>query len=180
MIITLSGPPGSGKSTVAKILAQKLAYERFYAGGLRREAAKKRGLTLHEYNILGESDPSTDKDVDDMLISLGKEKDNLVIEGRTAFHFIPHSFKVYVDVSPEEGARRILGDTSERNEGEQRTLKDMLRANKERMASDTKRYKKYYGISCYDTKNYDLVIDSTHITPEAVVEKILKATKVFK
>ncbi|MCX6797924.1 MAG: AAA family ATPase [Candidatus Falkowbacteria bacterium] len=60
MIISISGNHGSGKSTIAESLADKLNWPRYYMGGLRRAAAKKRGLTLAEYNKLGEVDPKTD------------------------------------------------------------------------------------------------------------------------
>ena len=101
MIISLSGAPGSGKSTVAQMLADKLSWPRYYMGGLRREAAKKRGLSLAEYNKLGETDIKTDKEVDEYQRELGEKEDNFVIEGRTSWYFIPHSLKIYLDVSPE-------------------------------------------------------------------------------
>ena len=65
MIISISGNHGSGKSTVAKKLAEHLSWPRYYMGGLRREAAARRGMSLGEYNKLGESDPRTDLEVDE-------------------------------------------------------------------------------------------------------------------
>jgi cytidylate kinase len=120
MIISISGAEGSGKSTIAKMLAEKLGWPRYYIGGIRREKAKERGLTLEEYNKLGETDPSTDLEVDEYQKKLGETQDNFIIEGRTSWHFIPHSFKIFLDVSFEEGARRIWGNLqkdSSRNEG---------------------------------------------------------------
>ena len=76
MIISISGTPGAGKSTVAPMLADKLGYKRYYMGGLRREAARKRGLTIEEYNKLGETDPSTDLEVDRYQEELGKKENN--------------------------------------------------------------------------------------------------------
>jgi cytidylate kinase len=158
MIITISGP---------------LGWDRHYAGGMKRAAAKKRGMTIDEYNKLGESDPSTDKEVDDELVRIGKEEDNVVVEGRTAFHFIPHSLKVYIDVSLEEAARRISSDKSDRNEKAATTHEQMVQNVKERMASDAKRYQQYYGIDYQDKANYDFVIDSTHISAQEVAQKIM-------
>lgn len=179
MIISLSGTPGSGKSTVAKILAKKLGYTRYYMGGLRRAAAKKRGMTLEEYNKLGETDPSTDMQVDTYQEELGRTEDDFVIEGRTSFHFIPHSFKVFLDVDLKEAARRILNDKQEddRNEQVDMSVEEKVQNLKDRMASDERRYQKYFGFRCYDKDKYDLVIDTTHSTPEEVVERILSAIK---
>ena len=177
MIITISGTPGSGKSTVGKILAERLGFKRYYMGGMRREAAKKAGMTLAEFNKLGEKDFSTDKFVDDLLVKIGKEEDNLVVEGRTAFYFIPKSIKVFLSVDLKEGARRIFEEkkkSNERNEDATKSVNEELKQVKERMESDRRRYGKYYGFDSYDEKNYDLVIDTTRISPQQAVEKILK------
>ena len=176
MIISISGKPGSGKSTVAQKVADKLGYKRYYIGGLRREAARKRGMTIEEYNKLGETDPSTDKEVDEYQERLGLEKDDFVIEGRTSFLFIPHSLKVYLDVDLKEAARRIHDDEKKgggRNERTFRTVEETEQNLKDRIASDRRRYKKYYGTDCYDTANYDVVVDTTHLTPDEAVEKVL-------
>ncbi|HBA37042.1 TPA: hypothetical protein DCZ15_04225 [Candidatus Falkowbacteria bacterium] len=176
MIISFSGAPGSGKSTIAQMLADKLAWPRYYIGGLRREAAKKRGLTLAEYNRLGESDPATDREADDYAQQLGRETDNFVIEGRTCWHFIPQSFKIYLDVDQEVGAKRIFGSLqrkNNRNEADNLTSwQDVLANNKERIASDDRRYRKYYKIDVYNRKNYDCYLDTTDLTPEQVFQSV--------
>ncbi|MFH0804989.1 MAG: AAA family ATPase, partial [Patescibacteria group bacterium] len=123
MIITISGKPGSGKSTVAERLAAALGYRRYYVGAMRREAARKRGMTLAEFNTLGETDHRTDTEFDEQVRQLGQREDNFIIEGRVAFKFIPQSLKVFVDVDEAEGARRIWGSlqgasAAERNEGQ--------------------------------------------------------------
>ena len=180
MIITISGLPGSGKSTVAKILSEKLGFKRYYAGGMRREAAKKAGMTIEEFNKLGEKDFSTDKFVDDFLVKIGKEEDNIVVEGRTAFHFIPNSIKIFLDVDLKEGARRIFEEKkqkNDRNEKQTASVEEELENLKERMESDEKRYIKYYGFTCYNKKNYDLVIDTTKITAQQAAERVLEFLK---
>jgi len=178
MIISLSGAPGSGKSTIAQILADKLGWPRYYIGGLRREAAKKRGLTLAEYNKLGENDITTDKEVDEYQRELGEKEDNFVIEGRTSWYFIPHSLKIYLDVEQEEGAKRIFGSLqrkNDRNEAENlSSWQDVLASTSERLASDIRRYRQYYDIDVYDKKNYDFCLDTTHLTPDQVFAKVFK------
>lgn len=115
MIISFSGVPGAGKSTIAKMLAQKLGWPRYYMGGLRRQKAKERGMTLEEYNKLGETDPSTDLEVDRYQEKLGKEKDDFIIEGRTSWYFIPHSLKIYLDVDLNKGSERIYWQLKDKN-----------------------------------------------------------------
>jgi len=107
MIISLSGAHGSGKSTIAQKLAEELNWPRYNIGGLRRAAAQKRGLTLAEYNKLGETDPQTDREVDEYQKELSRTQDNFIIEGRASWYFIPRSLKIYLDVTPDVGAERI-------------------------------------------------------------------------
>jgi len=178
MIISLGGEMGSGKSTIAQMLADKLGWPRYYMGGLRRAAAQKRGMTLAEYNKLGERDINTDKEVDEYQRELGKKEDNFVIEGRTSWFLIPQSLKIYLEVAPEEGAKRIFGSLqyeNTRNEDKYlATWQDVLASNEERMASDKRRYQKYYNIDVYDKNNYDFCLDTTNLTPNQVFSKVVK------
>ncbi len=172
MIISLSGKPGSGKSTVAKKLARDLGFERYYIGGLRRKAAKKMGLTLAEFNKKGESDADTDKEFDAIVEELGKTKDNFIIESRTAFLLIPHSIKIFLDITEAEGAKRIwqslqTPDGRSRNEAKNlKTYEDVLRSVYERLRSDKKRYLKHYQVNVFDKQHYDLFLDTTKLNPD--------------
>ncbi len=176
MIISIGGYMGSGKSTIAKMLAAELGWPRYYIGGIRRQKALERGLTLAEYNKLGETDPSTDLEVDEYQKTLGLKEDNFVIEGRTSWYFIPHSLKIYLDVNKRAGAQRIYNDllkSKERNEASKTdTFEQVLENVLERETSDRLRYKKYYGFDVYDHKNYDFVLDTTGISKEEVFDRV--------
>lgn len=176
MIISISGDLGSGKSTLAKNLAEKLNWPRYYMGGLRRKKAQERGMTLAEYNKLGEIDISTDIEVDEYQKKLGETDDNFIIEGRTSWYFIPHSLKLYISVDEQEGANRIfehLKTDVKRNEDiGLDTIQDVLISNQKRRQSDTKRYKKYFNIDVYDHKNYDHIVDTTNLTIEEAFNKV--------
>ena len=91
MIITISGIAGSGKSTVAKLLAKKLNYKHYSIGDFMREIAKQRKTTLLELSKEAEKDSSIDKELDQKQIELGKTQDNFVIDSRLGFHFIKNS-----------------------------------------------------------------------------------------
>jgi cytidylate kinase len=182
MIISISGTAGSGKSTVAKRLAKALGWPYYGMGKLRREAALKKGLTLEEYNKLGEEDPTTDKDADLYQEELGKTQDNFIVEGRTSYYFIPQSFKVFITVDERTGAERVwseLQKENERNEGKNLiTIEDVLRSHEQRKESDMLRYKKYYGIeNAYNPANFDLVIDTTNLSPDQTFARVSGALK---
>ena len=175
MIITISGTPGSGKSTVAKILAKNLGYEYVSIGRILRDKALERGVELIEMQHLAEQDPSLDKETDDYQKELAQSGKNLVVEGRTGFHFIPESFKVLIDADIKERAKRILQDARavEKVHNPEEAIKEI----QERQVSNETRYKKYYGFDYRDKKHYNLVIDSTSIDQEAVGGKILEVLK---
>ncbi|MFC1741539.1 (d)CMP kinase [Nanoarchaeota archaeon] len=183
MIITISGNPGSGKTTIAKAVAKELNLKHFYMGGILRQLAAKRNMTLNEFLKLGETDPSVDKEVDDYLVELGKTKDNFIAEGRTAWHFIPDSIKLFIDVDTKIGAERILKDMHEKGRAEQRneqdggTVEQQADLIRKRVGSDKKRYEQYYNIDIFNKDNYDLWLDTTDLTEEQEIQKVLDFLK---
>jgi len=181
MIISIGGAAGSGKSTVALKLAKKLNWPCYYIGKMRREIAKGKGLTLAEYNKLGEKDPRTDLDIDNYQKKLGQTKDNFIVESRTSWHFIPRSLKIYLDVEEKIGAKRIFKELKgKHNRNEDKNLKtvaDVLKSQQARKKSDKKRYAKYYRIDVYDKKNYDFVLDTTNLNKNQVFTRVYNFIK---
>lgn len=177
MIITINGKPGSGKSSVAMLLSERLNLTYIDIGELRRGAAKERNMTLEEYNKWGETTDETDKDVDSYQEQLGKERDNIVISGRTSFYFIPHSIKILLNVKTRTAAERIYNDKklNQRNETKDITSVDAIEnALRERLRSDAVRYKTYYNLDVYDSSHYDLVLDTSSISIEETYDKIIE------
>ncbi len=78
-----------------------------------RELAMERGISLLDLGREAERDGGIiDTLLDTRSADLGKNEDNFIIDGRLAFHFIPHSFKLFLTVPPEEAAKRIYHDES--------------------------------------------------------------------
>ncbi len=177
MIITLSGLPGAGKSTIKNLLAERLNLKKYSMGDLRGKMAQDRGLTIDEFNKLGLTEAFTDKDADQFQEKLGKTDDNFVIDGLLSWYFIPQSIKVFIDVDPGVGAERIFADRAknpDRNdEPEYATVDETKATIAGRVASNSARYQKWYGVDYLDKTHYDLVIDTSHDTPNGAVEKIL-------
>jgi predicted cytidylate kinase len=178
MVISFSGAPGSGKSTAAKTLAEKLGWPRYYIGGILRDIAAQTGMTLAEITKRGETDFSVDREIDEYQQDLGKTEDNFVIEGRTSWYFIPQSIKIYLDVELDEGVKRIhneLAKENNRNEGHGlKSVGDVKATVLKRIESDKKRYGQYYGFDVYDPKNYELCIDTTNLTREQTFAQIME------
>lgn len=175
MIITISGKPGTGKSSVAKRLAEKLHLKHYSTGDLMRQMTVERKMSLIQLSELAQKDPSIDRELDERQKKLGKTEDNFIIDARIAFHFIPQSIKIFCDANIDIAAQRVF--KSKRNEEKlpsvEATKKELIK----RIESEKGRYKKYYGVDYYDMKNYDLVIDTDGVTVEDMVKTVLDFLK---
>jgi len=177
MIITISGALGSGKSTVGSLLAAALGYEKMSTGSIMRELATQKGMTIVEFNTLCETDPAIDKELDDHVAEIGRTRDKLVIDSRLAFFFIPHSFKVKLNVDMGEAARRIFADSSRTTERSYASVDDAEKDIRYRRQQEVERFLGLYHVNIDDDALFDLVIDTTHLKPEDVVQKIQDALK---
>ena len=171
MFVTISGTAASGKSTVGKLLAARLGYRYVSMGSLSREMAAKQGISLEELNRRSEADPHRDEEIDSYQRRLGEIEDDMVVDGRMSFHFIPHSIKVYIDCALDERARRIFA--AQREDEHFTDIEQAKEKLVERQHSDTKRYLTYYGLDCFDYSHYDLVVQSHDKTPEQIVDEII-------
>src|SRR5688572_4224523 len=83
VLITISGLPGSGKTTVARLVAKELGLEHVYAGDIFRRQAAAAGVSLEEYTRRAERDHSIDRALDDQMRRRAAAG-NAVLEGRLA------------------------------------------------------------------------------------------------
>lgn len=173
MQITIGGVPGAGKSTAAKLVAEKLGYDFYSMGKIRRELAEERGLTIDEFNSLPEN---TDAVVDERQKTLGREGDNFVNEGRLAFYFMPNSVKIYFHCDINIAASRIFKEprSSERVYAD---IAGVVLDLQKRMQSDRERYSGHYNIDCYNPAHFDYVIDTTNLAIDETLEKVLEIVK---
>ena len=176
MIITISGTPGSGKSTVAKAVAKALGFKHYSAGDFMREMAAERGITLAELQQQAEAEIETDREIDARTKKLAQAEDNFVIDSRLGFHFIPNAVKIFLKVDLKVAAERLFNDIKEGkrvSEKKYDSAEGVLEGIKRRMQSEIDRYQHYYGINHFDEKHYNFVLDTTHLKKEQVLEKVL-------
>jgi CMP/dCMP kinase len=175
MIITLDGTSGSGKNTIASLLAKKYHLKEYSMGDLMRKIAKKRGMTIQELQELRKKDETIDREVDQHQAELGRQEDNFVITGRPSHHFIPHAVKIFLKVKPEVAAHRIWKDlqiSNKRNEKKYHSEQELADSIRHRDQEDWKIYHRLYDIDVNLALSYDLVIDTSTIPAEQVVNVI--------
>lgn len=180
-IITIAGLPGSGKSSTAAGVARELGYEHFSSGDLFRTMAAERGISIEEMNREAEKQKDIDKSVDALLRSIGQEKQDIVIDSRIAFHWIPDSFKVFLQLDVAIAAERIFAQlsTGERLSQHAASAAQVLHNTTQRLASEKKRFSDLYDIDFTDVSNYDLIVDSGTNDLSQVISMIVAAYRAW-
>jgi cytidylate kinase len=164
--ILLSGLSGTGSTTAAKRIAEDLGLHYVYGGAIFRKMAKERGIPLEELVESLERNSATEKEVDDHLKALGSTEDDILIESRTIGWILPKdvpAIRIWLTCDLPERLQRV-----QNREHHARSPENLLR----REASDNKRYRALYGIEPEDYTPFDLVLDTTSLSVDQVVEEI--------
>lgn len=167
-VVTITGPPGSGKSTAGRGVAERLGLEFRSAGALFREEAERRGMDLAAFSRYAEQHEEVDRSLDDRVVALARP--GRLLEGRVTGALcrrrgVP-AYCVVVTARADVRYRRLA----------QRDGVPVGRAVSEteaREASERDRYRRYYGIDLA-TEPSDLSVDSSELPPVAVVERIVQ------
>ena len=168
MKITIFGFAGSGTSTIGKILAEKLNYKFMSSGNIMRNWASEKNLSIEEFeNKIIKNDGSFDLKLDKKVKNFGLKNQNFILESRLAWFFILDSFKIFLKCDKQIRYERIL----ERENGNFSKIK--LKTEK-REKELVLRYNKLYSKIQFPPKdkNFDLIIDTTNLSIDKIVEKI--------
>ncbi|MBU3965803.1 MAG: AAA family ATPase [Euryarchaeota archaeon] len=173
MKITISGPPGSGKSTLSKMLSVKLGLELISMGDIFRKLASDRCMSLDEFGTLAKCNDEIDRKLDEEQKKVAKEKDNIILEGRLSGFLVEADLKVWLKAPLEIRAERIA-------KRENKSVSSAIKETSEREECERVRYLNYYDIDIRDLSVYDIVIDSTKLSPEEICEIVGKAVECLK
>lgn len=170
-VITIGGLHGTGKSSVADAIAKQFNLKRVSAGVVFRQLAAEMGLSLEEFSKVAEDDIEIDKMIDNGL-KKAAEEGNAVIDGQLAGWMAGDNadLKIMLTAPVEARVRRISSrDGRDYDYAFQETLA--------REASEKERYLEYYGIDISDHSIYDLIVDTTHIDLDTVIEIVATAVR---
>lgn len=177
--ITVTGDPGSGKSTFARTVAERTGFRLITTGNIFRTLAEAKGISLAALNELAETQAEIDRQVDDYLLSLNENRENLVLDSRMAWHFVKNTLKIRLTVAPDVAVARIFRDDAALRE----KFVDMEQATDEverRRRSEIARYAALYGVNIGDPANFDLVIDTSNKAPQDITAAFEAAFAAYK
>lgn len=172
MIITIGGLAGSGTTTAADVLSNKLDIPFLSAGSIFRDMAKEKGMSLLEFSKFAEDNTAIDRELDKRQADIAKKSENLIIEGRLSAHFIDADLRIWLLAPLDIRAERICS----------RESKSMEQATEEikiREESETLRYLDIHNIDIHDFDIYDLILNTNRFNPESIAEIILTTLKVI-
>jgi cytidylate kinase len=174
MLLTVSGPAGSGKSTTAAELAEAFDLDHVSGGDIFRELAAERGYSPVEFNELAEEDGEIDRDLDRRLYDIAHKRDGLVLESRLAGWLAGDAadFRVWLDAPLAVRADRIA-DREDKPVGVARE------ETRRREDSEALRYESYYGIDIDDLGIYDVVLNTARWSPDAVLSVLSTAVDAY-
>ncbi len=171
-IISLAGDLAAGKGTVSKILMKDLAYGIYRNGEYARTLAKKMGLDITGFNKYVAAHPEIDRQIEKSAAEYAKTHDNFIIDARLGWYAVPESFKVYLTVDIDVAAKRAFEDLERKGTENFESIEEQKQDMIERYQLENDRYWQIYHVRKDDMSNYDFVIDTTHLTPNEVADKI--------
>lgn len=175
MLITMSGPPGSGTSTAAAELADRLDLEHVSGGDIFRDLAAERGMTVESFNELAESNDRIDRELDERLRRRAIDDDDLVLESRLAGWMAGDhaTLRFWLDAPVQVRAARIADREGwSTAEAEERTAT--------REESERRRYAEYYGIDFADLGIYDLALNTARWELDTEIDLLTSAVAGYR
>lgn len=174
MLLTVSGPPGSGTSTVADALAREFELKHVSGGDIFRSMAAERDLTVEAFGELAETDEAIDLNLDAQLRRTAVEEDDIVLESRLAGWMAGNQadLRIWLDAP-----KAVRSDRIAEREG---WSKDLARRRTiEREENEGRRYQQYYNIDITDRSIYDIAINTARWTADAELDFLINAVSAY-
>ena len=173
MIITIGGLAGTGTTTTAETLSQKLNIPYISAGFIFREMAAERGMSVLEFSEFAEGNIYIDKEIDKRQALKAKETENLIVEGRLSAYFVDNAdLKIWLITPFDVRSKRI----STREDKSVQMAKEEIII---RERSEALRYMEIHDIDISNMEIYDLIINTDSFNPDSLSEIIIQTLKVI-
>ncbi len=173
LIITVSGPHGTGKSTYAKALAEAFRLRYVSAGELFRDLARQKGLSLEAFSRIAAEDSTIDRAIDEMTKAEAKEG-AVVIDAQLSAWMVKELADVKVLIVAVDDVR--FGRIAERDGI---TVEEARKQTLARELIQRQRYERYYGIDVSNLTIYDLKIDASLYSLEKAKSVVIDSVRRF-
>ncbi len=172
VLVTVSGHPGSGTSTLVNGLCERFSWTKLNGGEVFRMVAEERGLSLEEFSRQCDEEPEIDIDLDERLRHSmrdlgGPEIIESRLAGLWAYRMDLDCVRVWLRVSTDERAKRVVN----REGGD---IKDAAARIEERELADQLRYSNLYQFDLDDLSPYTLIIDADSLDSREVQECVIE------
>ena len=180
VVICISGMTGSGKSTVAKKLADKYGLGYFSGGNALRTLAHEEGYesdmrgwweTAEGLRFLQQrmGDPAFDRRIDEKLLELA-EQGNVVLDSWTMPWLLKEGFKIWLEASPQVRAKRVVNR-------DDISIEEAIKALKEKDERTRQIYNGLYGFDLgHDLSPFNLVLVTDELDPDEVSHAVCLVT----
>jgi cytidylate kinase len=180
IVICISGMTGSGKSTVAKRLADKYGLDYFSGGNALKTLAQEEGYnpdvtgwweTAEGLRFLQQrmGDPAFDKRIDEKLLEL-TEQGNIILDSWTMPWLLNGGFNVWLEASPQVRAKRVMNRDSI-------SIEEAVKALTEKDERTRQIYKSLYGFDLgNDLSPFNLVLATDELNPDEVFHAVCLVT----
>lgn len=169
LLITISGPPGSGTTTVSENLAEALDVQHISGGDIFRDIAEERDMTLTQLSAKADESPEIDHLIDRRIRRIAEEwgasNKGLVLTSRLAGWVAGNraDLRVWLDAPPEIRVERLR---------EREQMESELRIQE---VTEAGRFRSYYDVDIADQSFYDLCVNTARWSPETVNAMLVDA-----
>ncbi len=171
MIISISGIHGTGKSTIAKKIAETLGYKYYSTGNAFREKAKEMNMTLEEFTLHVEKHPEIDNELDEKIVLIAKEG-NIVVDSQLSGFLLKSiaTLRIILTCPLETRVKRMANrDGTSYEEKMEETIM--------REKSEADRFKELYNIDLNDANQikeaYDVILATEGLSIEQVFDNAM-------
>lgn len=178
-IITIAGDHASGQGTLANNINLKLGYDIYRNGQYARKLAKEMGMDIVEFQEYLNAHEELDRQIEKSASEYAKMHDNLVIDAKLGWYAVPESFKVYLKVDIDVAAKRVFNDKNRKDSESFESIEETKQKIIYRHNEENTRWFKTYGVNRDDMSNYDLVIETTKLTPDEVCDMVIEKYNIW-
>jgi len=173
LLITVSGPPGCGATTLCNRLSAAMDCPYVSGGDIFRELAEENDISLNQQIAEADTTDSIDRALDDRLQSIaekwGAADKPFILESRLAGWLAGENADLRIWLDAPEAVRL------DRIEGRVETEAEM----RVREVSEAGRYQSYYDIALDDREFYDLQLNTARWDKEGVFDLVRAAIESY-